>query len=263
MLASKPRVQNTYSLLFSLTIIGLCLSSILHIQRTKLSLKENHLTREDYLKEEKSQQVNLQLLKQIPSLGFDNLVADLSYLQFLQYFGDTEAREEIGYTLSPEYFEILVNNDPKFIRPYFLMSPATSIFAGTPEKSINFIEQGIKSIQPNSDPNAYYLWLYKATDEMLFLGNNAAAIKSYEMAAQWAERINTPESEQSAANIRQTIRFLEEDPDSTIAHIGAWTMVLSSTSDEKTQQKAIQKIEELGGQIVITPEGSLTVKVPG
>ncbi len=40
-------------------------------------------------------------------------------------------------------------------------------------------------------------------------------------------------------------------------------MVLSSTSDEKTQQKAIEQIEKLGGQIVITPEGNLTVKVPG
>ena len=263
MLTSNPRVQNTCSLLISWIIIGLCLSSIFNLQRTQLSFQENNLTREDYLKEEKATQVNLKLFKQMPSFGFDNLVADLSYLQFLQYFGDSEAREEIGYTLSPEFFEILVNNDPKFIRPYFLMSPATSIFAGNPEKSIDFIEQGIKSVKPDSDPHAYYLWLYKATDEMLFLGDNAAAIKSYEIAAQWAEKINTPESQQSAANIRQTIRFLEEDPDSTIAHIGAWTMVLSSTPDEKTQQKAIQKIEELGGQIVITPEGSLTVKVPG
>ena len=246
-----------------MTIIGLCLSSIFNLQRSKLSSINNNLTREDYLKEEKVKQVNLNILKEMPSFGFDNLVANFSYLQFLQYFGDSEAREETGYTLSPEYFEILVNNDPKFIRPYFLMSPVTSIFAGNPEKSIDFIEKGIKYIQPASDPHAYYLWVYKATDEMLFLGDNKAAIKSYEMAAQWAEKINTPESQRSAANIRQTIRFLEEDPDSTISHIGAWTMVLSSTSDEKTQQKAIQKIEELGGQIVISPEGALTVKVPG
>jgi hypothetical protein len=39
-------------------------------------------------------------------------------------------------------------------------------------------------------------------------------------------------------------------------------MVLSSAPDQKTQQRAISQIKALGGEITITSEGKLSVKVP-
>ncbi len=258
-------LKNTinFNLLTKVALAGICLTSIFNIQKANISQNNTYLSTEEYIKQEQATAVRLNLFKKLPSFGFNNLKANFSYLQFLQYFGDGEAREKIGYSLSTDYFEILVENDPKFVEAYFYMASASSIFAGNPEKSISLISQGLEQITPNLHPQAYYLWVYKAIDEVLFLGDTKSAKESYKMAAQWAEEINTPESNLSAANIRQTARFLADDPDSTISRIGAWTMVLSSTSEEKTQQKAIEQIEKLGGQIVISPEGALTVKVPG
>ena len=97
---------------------------------------------------------------------------------------------------------------------------------------------------------------------MLFLGNTKAAKNSYEMAAKWAETYNDTASQQIAVNVRETAQFLAKDPNSKIARIGAWSMVLSSAPDQKTQQQAISQIKALGGEIIITPEGRLSVRVP-
>ena len=142
-----------------------------------------------------------------------------------------------------------------------MLAPATSIFAGQPQKTVALIEQGLKSISPKTSPLSYYLWIYKGVDEMLFLGDTKAAKQSYEMAAKWAETYKDPISQERAANARQTVQFLAKDPKSKVARIGAWTMVLSSAPDQKTQQRAISQIKALGGEVIITPEGRLSVKV--
>ncbi|MBE9171243.1 hypothetical protein IQ238_28340 [Pleurocapsales cyanobacterium LEGE 06147] len=261
MLSLKNQKITNY---FSLFIFaGLCLTSIINLQKARWQAETSSLSQAEYFKQEQAQKAALNIQKKLPSFGFSNLIADWTYLQFLQYFGDGEVREKIGYSLSPDYFEAVVDRDPRFVRAYFLMSPATSIFAGEAQKGVNLIDKGLQSISPDIHPQAYYLWVYKGIDEMLFLGDTKAAQQSYEMAAQWAEQNEDPASQRSAANVRQTAQFLSEDPDSTIARIGAWTMVLSSTSDEKTQQRAIEQIQSLGGQIVISPEGGLSVRVPG
>lgn len=254
--------QKLTSLKGTLAVIVLCLTSVVLLQRPRLQLKSSQLTKADYLRQEQAQKINLNILSNIPAFGFDNLLSDWIMLRFIQYFGDGEAREKIGYSLSPKYFEGVVERNPRFIEAYPMLAPASSIFAGQPEKSVALIEQGLKSISPKTSPLSYYLWVYKGIDEMLFLGNTEAAKQSYEMAAKWAETYKDPASQEIAANTRQTAQFLAKDPDSKIARIGAWSMVLSSAPDEKTQQRAISQIKALGGEIIITPEGRLTVQVP-
>lgn len=255
----KPKfLKITFNLLF----VVICTIGITKLQRQQLKTAENEITEREYFDIEKAKKAQLSILKKIPNFGFSNLIADWSYLQFLQYFGDEKARETTGYSLSPDYFETVVNHDPRFVRAYFLLSPATSLFAGEPQKTIDLISQGLKSVSSNTSPEAYYLWIYKANDEMLFLGNTEAAKKSYEMASAWAEQSDLPTAKNSAANTKRTAKFLEDNPKSSIARVSAWTMVLSSSPDAKTQQKAIKNIEDLGGEIVVSPEGRINVKVP-
>ena len=243
-------------------VILFCLTGIVLLQQTTGQLAELQLTKTEYLKQEQTQQAGLELLKTLPAFGFNNLVASWIYLRFIQYFGNGEAREQTGYSLSPEYFEAIVNRDPRFVGAHLRLSPATSIFAGKPRKDIALIEQSLQSVSPKIAPEAYYLWIYKGVDEMLFLGDTEAAKHSYEMAANWAEASDDPDVQARAANARQTAQFLAKNPDSKVAQIGAWTMVLSSATDAKTQQRAIDEIKALGGEIITPPEGRLSVKVP-
>ncbi len=254
--------QKLTSLTGTLAVFILCLSSIILLQKDRLKLKSSQLTKVEYFKQEQAERISLNILSKIPTFGFKNLLTDWIFLRFIQYFGDGEAREQTGYSLSPEFFAAVVERNPQFVSAYLPLAPATSIFAGQPQKTVALIKQGLRSVSPETSPLSYYLWIYKGTDEMLFLGDTKAAEQSYKMAAKWAETYNDPISQQRAASARQTAQFLAKDPKSKIARIGAWTMVLSSAPDEKTQQRAISQIKELGGEIIITPEGRISVKVP-
>ncbi|MBW4532691.1 MAG: hypothetical protein KME09_02020 [Pleurocapsa minor HA4230-MV1] len=241
---------------------GSLLWGSVYLQKQLLKSDNEIKTIAQYQQQEQADKVNINTLKKLPSFGFDNLLADWSWLQFLNYFGDGEVREKIGYSLSPDYLESIANHDPRFVRAYFLLAPATSIFAGQPERGVKAISKGLESITPELSPEGYYLWVYKGIDEMMFLNDIEAAKKSYRTASVWAEQSDHPNAKQSAANTRQTAEFLENDPDSLIAQIGAWTMVLSSTNDTRTQEKALEKIQQLGGEIIVLPDGGVRIRVP-
>lgn len=204
----------------------------------KLVQKLNHT---DYLAQEQEQAKSVDWQKRTAHLDYDNLKADWSYLDFVQYFGDTKARETIGYKLVPEYFETITSIDPRFTSAYLNLSIANSMYAGYPEKTIALMEEVLASIDPASE-KAAYLWTSKGLDELLFMGDKEAAIKSYQMAAQW----------QSLATIKNadslTIKDLElalqdtNEIELKQAQIRAWSTVLAYVRDQPRQREILDKI---------------------
>ena len=235
-----------------------CLVGIIFLQNLHLN-KVNAAKIANYSREEQSAKVILDAQKNMPSFGFKNLVANWNFLKFIQYFGDGEARQQTGYSLIPDYFEIMVKQDPRFIKAYISLSSANSIYAAQPDKSVTLMNEVLKSISPDISPLAHYIWIYKGVDEILFLGDLKAAQHSYEMAAKWA---SLQGEEVTAARARETAQFLANNPDSKKAQISAWTTILSNARDEKTQQRAIEEIKALGAQIKITPQGEMQIKLP-
>ncbi|MGR3277692.1 hypothetical protein ACSYAD_21580 [Acaryochloris marina NIES-2412] len=215
-----------------------------------------------YLLEAEQEKANLDFIKKIPSFGFDNLIGNWAFLRFLQNIGDDDARQQTGYTLTPKYFEIFVDRNPKFTQPYKFMSPATSIFAGRPDQSVTLIEKGLKSLSPKISPDAYSLWVSKASDEILFLGDNQAARNSYLKAAQWAQDSSEPEAQRIGAIVAKTAEFLKDNPDSKKARVSAWLMILNSAPDEETRQRSISEIQALGGQVRVTEQNTLKIQFP-
>ena len=238
-----------------------CTAGIIKLQLPQSKTIATELSSEQYRQQEEAEGARLEVLKNLPAFGFDNLIADWSYIQFLLYFGDGKAREHTGYSLVPEYFEVLVENDPKFIKAYFPFSPATSIYAGRPEQTVNLLEKGIAVMSPE-DELAYFLWMYKAIDELLFLGDSEAARNSYEKAAEWAKIANTEVSNTVAEQSQSTANFLKGNPNSIGARISSWGTVLAVAADEYTRDLAISKIKELGGEIIYSSNGSVSVKAP-
>lgn len=231
-------------------------------QLNKLKLSQNNTSQETLTRELQSEKLRLNLLRQLPTFGFDNLVSDWVFINFLQYFGDDEVRAETGYSLSPEYFEVILRRDPYFLQAYLFLSSSTSLYAGMPERSIALMEKGLNSLTPKVPAKSYYVWRYKGIDELLFLGNAQAAKKSFEMAAQWASSYADEESKQVAAISLKTAKFLARNPNSKSAQIAAWTMVLNNQVDALTQKLAIRRIVALGGKVSITPDGVVQVTSP-
>lgn len=206
-----------------------------------------------------AEQMRLRLLQYTPTFGYDNLLADWVFLNFLQYFGDDAARQKTDYRLSPEFFRVVLHHNPYFLQAYTFLSTSGSIYAGQPKESTALMQKALQSLQPNAPQGSYYAWRQLAIDQLLFLADPQAARQSFTTAAEWA-RIQGDEA--VATLSQQTADFLANNPESRYAQIAAWSMVLTSVPDEKTRQTALKQIEALGGQIVTNPDGSVSIQPP-
>ncbi|HAJ59641.1 MAG TPA: hypothetical protein DCP31_10530 [Cyanobacteria bacterium UBA8543] len=248
----------------SLVAIG-CIFAVGVLQVSQLNLltsQTNPVSKEALQQELELEKLRLNLLQKTPALGFDNLIANWTFLNFLVYFGDDEARAKTSYALSPEYFKIIVDRDPRFLQAYIGLSTSISMYAAMPQKSVALMEKGLKSMSPQTPPKSYYVWRYKGIDELLFLGDANAARQSFEKAAEWASTYSDEESKAVAGFSRKTAEFLRRNPNSKLAQVNSWAMVLSNTTDKRAQQIAISRIEALGGKVMITPEGTVRIVPP-
>ncbi len=229
------------------------MQKLLHSNKT-VSVKTLH-------RELDLERTRLNLMEKIPSFGYDNVIANFAYLWFLQYFGDDEVRSKTDYNLSPEYFEIILARDPRFITAYLGLSTSTSMYAAMPEYSIKLMEKGLKSLSPFAPTKSYYVWRYKGIDELLFLGQSLKARQSFEKTAEWASHHSDEESKQATAISKKTVEFLSRNPNSTYARIATWAIVLNNQVDDKTRQRAIREIKALGGDVSRNPDGTNKIKL--
>jgi hypothetical protein len=255
-----PRKAIATPFIICLSILGVGLIQFPQLQ--KLIDGKQSVSLKTLEKEIKSENLRLNFLKKMPSFGYDNFIADLVYLDFSQYFGDDEARYKTGYSLSPEYFEVILERDPRFLAAYRSLSISTSLYAAMPERAIALSKKGLKSLSPFVPEKSYYVWRYKGIDELLFLGNAQAAQKSFATAANWASKFSDPESQFIANTSQNTAKFLSRNPYSKYAQISTWAMVLNNQVDERTRKRAISRIEALGGKVIRTPEGDNKILFP-
>jgi len=221
----------------------------------QLQTSQPKVSLEEIQRQVEGEQIYLALTKKLPTLGMDNLVADWTFLKFLQYFGDDDARSIADYSLSPDYFDIIIGRDPRFLQAYFYLSGSTSLYAGMPDKTIAIMNRGLQFVTPKIPSYSYYIWRYKGTDELLFLGNAPAARTSFLTAATWADEYSDQQSSQLAQFSRRTAQFLLRNPGSKFAQVSAWSIILGNVYDKKTRDYAIRKIRELGGDVIDTPKG--------
>jgi hypothetical protein len=257
-------------LAINLGAISIFAAIALSLQFPKLNQRLGGQTLDETRKAVRDEEARLKLIRQLPprGLGFNNMIANFAFLQFLQYFGDDIARDKFqtGYSLSPLYFANIIDRDPRFLSSYIYMSASVSMFAGLPKEALNIYSKGLQSLEPEQQPSAYTVWRYKATDQLLFLGDAKGARESYLKAAEWADKASlsgkklVEDPKLVAEASRQSAQWLEaeRDLDLTKAQIGAWSMVLQNAKDKKTVQIVAQELDKLGMKIEIK-NGSQTI----
>jgi tetratricopeptide (TPR) repeat protein len=198
----------------------------------------------------------------MPSFGFDNAIADLAYLDFLQYFAEQEAREKIGYQDGISYFDLILDRDPRFFQAYYYLSTVGSTYTGQPERSVALMDKALARITPSTPEGSYYLWRVKGIDEYLFLDRAEAAARSMEMSANWGRIVNTEESRRVANISQEQAQGIRSNPDSKRVRIMAWGSIIENAVDPVAVQLAIRKIHELGGTVVMDANGRARIGIP-
>src|SRR5690349_1754508 len=109
--------QNLSQVVAASIIAVVCILAVGALQLPQLNELKSGLknpTPETLQQKVNLEKIRLNLLQQAPTFGFDNVLADWVFLNFLQYFGDDPARLQTGYALSPEYFKVIIARDPRF-----------------------------------------------------------------------------------------------------------------------------------------------------
>jgi len=260
MLHNLIRVGRDSSILVILFLAILAFQSE-HISRSPNASEENP-SEQSKSSVDDTKRTQLDLYKRLPSFGFNNVFADWVYLQFLQYFGDDDARMQNGYGLSPDFFESMLQKDPNYTYFYLFLSGSTSLFAGQPNRTVALMNEGLSQMTPQVPDDGYLVWRYKGTDELLFLGDAAAAQQSFQTAADWASQSSQPEAQAVAQISQRTADYLEENPVSKRAQVDAWASILANSFDDSSRQLAIERIESLGGRVNITEEDQVQIGYP-
>ncbi|KAM3091061.1 hypothetical protein ACKFKG_27010 [Phormidesmis sp. 146-35] len=261
--SAKQSSRRWLSVLVHCGIVGAALAGIVWMQRSQLN--RSSLWTTDPQQAERQEALRLDLLKKTPSFGFDNMIANWTFLNFLQYFGDDEARDKTGYSLSPQYFDLITRRDPRFVDIYLFLSGTLSYQLGKPQLSVEYLRRGTEVLSPQIHPRSYTLWQYQALDQLLLLGDIPGAIYSSEQAAKWAAA--TPGYEMIASNFQRRADFLRTEPDSKLIRFQSWGTVFDQAQragDRKTQERAKQEILALGGVERVAPDGRLffTLDIP-
>ncbi len=245
------------------TVAAFTLAVSLQIpQLDALKDQDKNLSKADFQRQETKTRVQLSLIKSLPSFGFKNLVANWYYIDFLQYFGDTEARNQAGYGAAIDYFDLILDRDPRFLYAYYYLSNTASIYAGQPEKSVELMDRGLKSFSPRVPDRGYFAWRLKAVDELLFLGRVPDARRSMLTAAEWARQYPDSEGQNVARISQNTANYLARNPNSKQAQFDAWNMVLTGAVDESVMKRAIVEIRSLGGKVTTSADGQFKVEAP-
>ena len=242
------QLSKTSKLLSSLAPF-ICLAGIVILQGQQYKKSVQKLNTSDYLAQETEQARVVDWQKRSPNLGFNNLKADLTYLNFVQYFGDESARRTIGYKLVPNYFEAITHSDPKFTQAYLRLAIANSMYAGNPETTIALMERGLEAIAPESE-DAAFLWTSKGLDELLFMGDKKAAVKSYKMAEKWTTLVKGDRAKVLPIKDLETALQSTTEIDLKEAQIRAWSSVLVHIRDNQRRGEIIDKISELKAELI-------------
>jgi hypothetical protein len=259
---SIPQIKQPviYTAMMSVLIIGLIgmqsskLNSLRAVDKT---LDPLVLQRESQLRSNK-----LEIIKKAPKFGFNNLVANSTFVDFLGYFGNQDARNVNGYSLGFDYFDVILKQDPKFFLAYYYLSGTASGYMGDPGRSVSMMNESFKSIGLRSPEYSYYLWRLKATDELLFLGDAPAAEASMATASTWARQIGDEESLRVARISQKSADYLAKNPTSKQARFGAWAGILDTAIDNHARKLAVAKIRELGGKVELDAQGKIKLTPP-
>lgn len=192
-------------------------------------------------------------------LGYEQLVSDIFWLRFVQYVGDSEARQADQCKYAYAFLDMITTLDPHFIQPYWFAAFIVGSEMHRPDLAQLLIQRGIRANQDN-----WYLPYIAGINQYLFAHKELEAAKYYRMAARfphappWLSRqaeilqAKIP-SLVKEVNTWDTIYRNSTDPmvkERAKEHLAAtWMRVFKVSPSEEIRKKARKALAELGVEV--------------
>lgn len=172
------------------------------------------------------------------ALGFDDVIADIYWLEFIQYFGNSAARHRDNFRKAYDYLDLITSLDPHFVPAYYFAAFVLGQERREPQRAAELINRGI-----SSNPDNWYLPYVAGINQYLYAHDDIKAAKYYRMAAKYPE---------APKWLGRQAKILEAEIPSVIKVINVWDSIYASASDSTVKECARAKLLELWGRIYKT-----------
>lgn len=117
-------------------------------------------------------------IKMLKAAGLGRSSADLYWLSFIQYAGNSAARRTDHWQFADDYLNVVTELDPHFLQPYWFAAFTVGAEQGRPDLATHIIERGIAN-----NPGNWYLPYIAGINQFIYAKNDRLAAKYYDMAA--------------------------------------------------------------------------------
>jgi tetratricopeptide (TPR) repeat protein len=186
-------------------------------------------------------------ISRIVDLGYDQALADIYWLAFVQYVGNSEGRRLDGYKDAERFIDLIVDLDPSLVQTYYFAAFIIGSECKQPQRAAEIIETGIKS-----NPDNWCLPFIAGINQFLYAQNEVAAAKYYRQAAQLpgAPKWMLRQSDILAAKIPSVLKELN-----------VWDSIYRSSNDDVIRSRARDRLITLWLRVYKTsPTGVVRTK---
>lgn len=162
------------------------------------------------------------------SLGHDQLIADLYWLRFIQYIGDTDSRQIDRYSRAYSYLNIVTSLDPRFTQPYWFAAFTVGAEMKRPDLAQKLIERGIQANQNN-----WYLPFIAGINQYLFAHNETAAAKYYRLASKFPD---------APKWLGRQAEILQAKIPSLVKEVNTWDTIYRTSTDPLVKERAKERL---------------------
>lgn len=179
--------------------------------------------------------------------GFDQVLADLYWLAFVQYVGDVSQRTLDHYAEAYKYADLISSLDASLISVYYFSAFTIGSEQHKPDLAATLIDRGISANQNN-----WYLPFIAGINQYLYAHDEVRAAKYYRAAAKFPD---------APTWLTRQADILEAKIPSKIKEINVWDSIYNTALNATVKERARKNLIALWSQVYQTsPPGEIKMR---
>ncbi len=162
------------------------------------------------------------------SLGFDQLLADIAWLAFVQVIGESRVPTKQDILIAYDYLDLITKLDPHFIKPYWFAAFTLGGDFHRPWMAQRLIDRGLAKQQDN-----WYLPYIAGINQYLFAHKETEAARYYRMAAKFPD---------APKWLGRQAEILQAKIPSLVKEVNTWDTIYRNSTDPLVKERAKERL---------------------